>query len=159
MSPTLGMFPDHRSWWMIVIWVQVSSDVKSVFTFSEAQNEAKHTLTQVSLVWASKYFDVPLYVYFIMLFLIPVLATLMTPDNCEGSVVLYSQVQTASTKFAIFLWRWQSLIIYDYFEKKITNVRQHLFRGDWSWNNLYGHSLPSADSRRAVVSYLQTNVY
>ena len=25
------------------------------------------------------------------------------------------------------------------------------FRGDWSWNNFYDHSLPSADSRRAVV--------
>ena len=24
------------------------------------------------------------------------------------------------------------------------------FRGDWSWNIFYGHSLPSADSRRAV---------
>ena len=27
------------------------------------------------------------------------------------------------------------------------------FRGDWSWNIFYGHSLPSADSRRAVVSF------
>ena len=25
------------------------------------------------------------------------------------------------------------------------------FRGDWSWNIFYGHSLPSADSRRAVA--------
>ena len=29
------------------------------------------------------------------------------------------------------------------------------FRGDWSWNNFYGHSLPSADSRRASVSFWQ----
>ena len=28
------------------------------------------------------------------------------------------------------------------------------FRGDWSWNIFYGHSLPSADSRRAVVKFL-----
>ena len=27
------------------------------------------------------------------------------------------------------------------------------FDGDWSWNNLYGHSPPSTDSRRDVVSY------
>ena len=27
------------------------------------------------------------------------------------------------------------------------------FREDWSWNIFYGHSLPSADSRRAVVSF------
>ena len=27
------------------------------------------------------------------------------------------------------------------------------FHGDWSWNILYCHSLPSADSRRAVVSF------
>ena len=27
------------------------------------------------------------------------------------------------------------------------------FRGDWSWNIFYGHSLPSADSGRAVVSF------
>ena len=27
------------------------------------------------------------------------------------------------------------------------------FRGDWSWNIFYDHSLPSADSRRAVVSF------
>ena len=32
------------------------------------------------------------------------------------------------------------------------------FRGDWSWNIFYGHSLPSADSRRAVVSFLRKNV-
>ena len=30
--------------------------------------------------------------------------------------------------------------------------------GDWSWNIFYGHSLPSADSRRAVVSFWQKNV-
>ena len=32
------------------------------------------------------------------------------------------------------------------------------FRGDWSWNIFYGHSLPSADSRRAVVSFWRKNV-
>ena len=29
------------------------------------------------------------------------------------------------------------------------------FRGDWSWNIFNGHSLPSADSRRAVVRFWQ----
>ena len=33
------------------------------------------------------------------------------------------------------------------------------FRGDWSWNIVYGHSLPSADSRRAVVSFWRKNVH
>ena len=33
------------------------------------------------------------------------------------------------------------------------------FRGDWSWNIFYGHSLPSADSRRAVVSFWRKNAY
>ena len=33
------------------------------------------------------------------------------------------------------------------------------FRGDWSWNIFYGYSLPSADSRRAVVSFWQKNVH
>ena len=33
------------------------------------------------------------------------------------------------------------------------------FRWDWSWNLFYGHSLPSADSRREVVSYLRKNVH
>ena len=33
------------------------------------------------------------------------------------------------------------------------------FRGDWSWNIFYGHSLPSADWRRAVVSFWQKNVH
>ena len=33
------------------------------------------------------------------------------------------------------------------------------FRGDWSWNIFYSHSLPSADSRRAVVSFWQKNVH
>ena len=32
-------------------------------------------------------------------------------------------------------------------------------RGDWSWNIFYGHSLPSADSRRAVVSFWRKNVH
>ena len=34
-----------------------------------------------------------------------------------------------------------------------------LFRGDWSWNIFYGHSLPSADSRRAVVGFWRKNVH
>ena len=29
----------------------------------------------------------------------------------------------------------------------------------WSWNIYYGHSLPSADSRRAVVSFWRKNVH
>ena len=33
------------------------------------------------------------------------------------------------------------------------------FRGDWSWNIFYGHFLPSADSRRAVVSFWRKNVH
>ena len=33
------------------------------------------------------------------------------------------------------------------------------FCGDWSRNNFYSHSLPSADSRRAVVSYWRKNVH
>ena len=33
------------------------------------------------------------------------------------------------------------------------------FRGDWSWNIFYGHSFPSIDSRRAVVSFWQKNVH
>ena len=31
--------------------------------------------------------------------------------------------------------------------------------GDWSWNKYYGHSPPSADSRRVVVSYKQKCVH
>ena len=33
------------------------------------------------------------------------------------------------------------------------------FRWDWSWNLFYGHSLPSADSRREVVRYLRKDVH
>ena len=33
------------------------------------------------------------------------------------------------------------------------------FRGDWSWNFFNGHSLLSADSRRAVVSFWRKNVH
>ena len=33
------------------------------------------------------------------------------------------------------------------------------FHGDWSWNIFYGHSLPSADSRRTVVSFWRKNVH
>ena len=33
------------------------------------------------------------------------------------------------------------------------------FRRDWSWNIFFGHSLPSADSRRAVVSFWRKNVH
>ena len=32
-------------------------------------------------------------------------------------------------------------------------------RADWSWSIFYNHSLPSADSRRAVVSFWQKNVH
>ena len=34
-----------------------------------------------------------------------------------------------------------------------------LFCGDWSWNIFYGPSLPSYDSRRAVVSFWQKKVH
>ena len=33
------------------------------------------------------------------------------------------------------------------------------FRGDWSWTIFYGHSLPSDDSRRTVVSFWRKNVH
>ena len=33
------------------------------------------------------------------------------------------------------------------------------FREDWPWNIFYGHSPPSADSRRAVVSFWRKNVH
>ena len=33
------------------------------------------------------------------------------------------------------------------------------FQGDWSWNIFYSHSLPSADSRKAVVSFWRKNVH
>ena len=33
------------------------------------------------------------------------------------------------------------------------------FRGDWSWNIFYSHSLPSADLRRAAVSFWRKNVH
>ena len=33
------------------------------------------------------------------------------------------------------------------------------FRVNWSWNIFYGHSLPSADSRRTVVSFWRKNVH
>ena len=33
------------------------------------------------------------------------------------------------------------------------------FCGDWSWNIFYGYSLPSTDSRRAVVSFWWKNVH
>ena len=40
------------------------------------------------------------------------------------------------------------------------NVRSAtFFRGDWSWNTFYGHSLPSADSRRTVLSFWWKNVH
>ena len=57
-----------------------------------------------SLVGPSINFDVPLFFYF-FLFLVAVLATRGLPDNFEGSAVLYSQVQTASTILAIFIRR------------------------------------------------------
>ena len=33
------------------------------------------------------------------------------------------------------------------------------FHGDWSWNIFYSHSLPSSDSRKAVVSFWWKNVH
>ena len=33
------------------------------------------------------------------------------------------------------------------------------FLRDWSWKFFYGHSLPSTDLRRAVVSFWQKNVH
>ena len=38
-------------------------------------------------------------------------------------------------------------------------VQQQTFVKIWSWNNFYGHSRPTADSSRTVVSYWQKNVH
>ena len=35
----------------------------------------------------------------------------------------------------------------------------NILLGDWSWNIFYGHSLPSAGSRRAVVSFWRKTVH
>ena len=45
------------------------------------------------------------------------------------------------------LWLWHSL------------GPSKIFRRDWSWNIFQGHSLPSADSRRAVVSFWRKNAH
>ena len=37
--------------------------------------------------------------------------------------------------------------------------RATFFRGDWSWNTFYGHSLLFVDSRRAVDSFWRKNVH
>ena len=39
------------------------------------------------------------------------------------------------------------------------HVQQKFFRGDLVMKNLYGHSLPSAESRGAVDSYWRKNVH
>ena len=41
----------------------------------------------------------------------------------------------------------------------IPNGSTTFFHGDWSWNIFFGHSLPSADSRRTVVSFWHENVH
>ena len=35
----------------------------------------------------------------------------------------------------------------------------NILSGDWLWNIFYGHSIPSADSRRTVVSFWLKNVH
>ena len=40
-----------------------------------------------------------------------------------------------------------------------TPAEATFFHGDWSWNIFYCHSLPSADSRRAIVSFWRKNVH
>ena len=37
--------------------------------------------------------------------------------------------------------------------------RQYSFMEIWSWNIFYGHFLPSADSRKAVVSFWWKNAH
>ena len=41
----------------------------------------------------------------------------------------------------------------------IVRIDWRNFRRDWSWTIFYGHSLSSADSRRAVVSFWRKNVH
>ena len=43
--------------------------------------------------------------------------------------------------------------------KLLTIANSFVLNIDWSWNIFYGHSLPSADSRRAVVSFWRKNVH
>ena len=43
--------------------------------------------------------------------------------------------------------------------RKIDPVQVPYFHWDWPWNNFYGHSPPSADSRRVFVSYKQKYVH
>ena len=39
------------------------------------------------------------------------------------------------------------------------SVKIHSCRVDWPWNHFYGHSLPTPDSSRAVVSYWRKDVH
>ena len=71
------------------------------------------------------------------------------PDQRPHSAV-FDWVYTGSLRSLSFLTNWT-----------ITTPPRSaaFFRGDWSWNIFYGHSLPSADSRRAVVSFRRKNVH
>ena len=67
--------------------------MNAVFIFFEAQNEAKHACVSFENFRCS---------VVLLLLLVPgccCLTTLEIPDNFEGSFVLDSQVQTASTIF------------------------------------------------------------
>ena len=57
----------------------------------------------------------------------------------------------------LLLFFFQSLMWLDILSGEATRSPT-FFRGDWSWNIFYGHSLPSADSR-AVVSFWRKNVH
>ena len=48
---------------------------------------------------------------------------------------------------------------HDWWSGGCTPGRQHSFMEIWSWNIFYCHSLPLADSRRAVVSFWRKNVH
>ena len=57
----------------------------------------------------------------------------------------------------VWLCQWPSLTGMEHCAPDTRAVT--FFRGDWSWNIFYGHSLPSSDSRRSVVSFWRKNVH
>ena len=85
------------------------------------------------------------------------------PSVCQSVIHLY--VDTCRYVIVLFSWdifSWAGVsgsirCLSDYVIRRL-QVQPladlvTFFHGDWSWNIFYSHSLPSPDSRRAVVSF------
>ena len=161
-TPWMNILIKHENSWMVVLWARldcfgqlglISDPHINVQKCTGMDNENSKSVQWITIVlWMTQLFcamfiNVPV----TLVFSHPVICEVRKSPNFTG-ILTCSAGLGGSVGCAVRLETRRSRV-------QPPPRSATFFRGDWSWNIFYGHSLPSADSRRAVVSFWRKNVH